>query len=86
MTYKDFYRREIHVMLHGQSRNFRIVKWVVILGIVAGLYTWRGLIVTMSTFLICVALGVALHFFLRSKTDRWTKSWGPYKRIRLEDE
>ena len=86
VTFKDFFEREKHVVLNGQSRNFRIRKWIVILLVAIALYFWKGLGTVALTLLVCAALGVCLHFFLRWKTEAWTKSWGPYKRIRLNGE
>lgn len=86
MTLKEFWAREKHVALNGQSRTFRIRKWLVIL-VVEGLLFWRqGWQVALSAFLVCALLGVCVHFVLRWKTDRWTKDWGPYKKIKLENE
>lgn len=84
MTFKDFWMREKHVALNAQSRRFRIIKWLVILTIAALLYWWKGWIAVVSLTLFCVIAGTTLHFLLRWKTDGWTKSWGPYKRIPLE--
>ena len=86
MTFKDFYKREKHVVLNAQSRNFRIVKWIVIVAIAIALYVWKGLLVVLLLLLICAIAGTSLHFFLRWKTVGWTKSWGLYKRIKLDGE
>ena len=86
MTFKDFFEREKHIVVHGQSRSFRIRKWVIILLIAGVLYVWKGIATVALVLLACGALGVCLHFFLRWKTEAWTKSWGLYKRIRLNGE
>ncbi|OGG69041.1 hypothetical protein A3C20_03535 [Candidatus Kaiserbacteria bacterium RIFCSPHIGHO2_02_FULL_55_25] len=86
MTLKDFYNREKHVALNAQPRNFRIAKWIVIVLVAGVVYAWKGLAAVGIFLLVCAALGTSLHFFLRWKTDAWTKSWGPYKRIRLDGE
>lgn len=86
MTLKNFYEREVHVAMNAQPRNFRIIKWITIVILGSELYAWKGLAVVGTVLLACGALGVCLHFFLRWKTEAWTKSWGPYKRIPLNDE
>ncbi len=86
MTLKQFLNREKHVALHGQPKSFRIKKWVVIFIVATGLYIWKDWLITLEVFLACALLGICLHFFLRYKTNGWTKSWGPYKRIKLNDE
>lgn len=86
MTFTDFWRREKHVALNAQTRKFRIIKWIVI-GIVGTvLYMWEGWGVVIKVFILGGIAGITLHFFLRWKSDGWTKSWGPYKRIRLDGE
>lgn len=86
MTFNDFWRREKHVALHAQPRRFRIAKWIIILALAGALYWWKGWIGAVSLFLFCAVTGTGLHLFLRWKTKRWTVSWGPYKRIALENE
>ncbi len=86
MTFKDFWAREKHVALNVQSRKFRIVKWIIILLFSLVLYWWKGLHVVLAMIFIGALAGLFMHFFLRYKTDAWTKSWGPYKRIRLNGE
>jgi MFS superfamily sulfate permease-like transporter len=82
----DFWRREKHVALNAQPRNFRIAKWITIFLIAALLYWWKGLFAVAFLFLSCVVVGTCLHFLLRWKTKGWTQSWGPYKRIKLDGE
>lgn len=75
--------REKHVVIHGQSRRFRVVKYIVIstLFIACGLLsTWTfacALLVLLALF------GVVLHFVFRWKTKAWTVAWGPYKKMDL---
>jgi hypothetical protein len=86
MTLKDFYRKEKYIALHAQSRRFRIVKYSVLLVLAGGVYVWKGLGVTVLLFFLLFLAGIAVHFFFRWKTEAWTKSWGPYKRIPFEGE
>ena len=86
MSFRNFYEREKHVIVHGQPRNFRIAKWLIIVIAAAFLFRYFGWQITLIAFLCCAGAGVILHFFLRWKSDGWTKSWGPYKRIKLDGE
>jgi uncharacterized protein YndB with AHSA1/START domain len=86
MSFKDFYKREKHVVINAQSKNFRIAKWAVIILIAIVLYAWKGWFFVAILFVVCAVLGTTLHFFLRWKTEGWTKSWGPYKRIPLNGD
>jgi hypothetical protein len=70
-------QREIFIAFSAQPLWIRVLKYLV-LGAIATLiykkYSWKGI-----AYLIIIVLiaGTSLHFFLRSKTDGWTKSWGP---------
>jgi hypothetical protein len=86
MTLKEFYRKEKFIALHAQSRGFRIVKYCVLLVVAVGVYAWKGLAATGLLFLLLFLASICLHFFFRWKTEAWTKSWGPYKRIPFEGE
>lgn len=72
-------QREIYVIVHGQSLRFRIVKYIVLLGIATllyKLYGWTGIIYLLA--FACI-VGIVGHTFFRWKTNGWTKSWGPFK-------
>ena len=86
MTLKEFYRKEKYIALHAQSSRFRIVKYSVLLVVALGVYVWKGLAATGYLLLLLFLAGIAVHFFFRWKTEAWTKSWGPYKRIPFEGE
>jgi hypothetical protein len=86
MTLKKFFRKEKYIALHAQSRRFRIVKYCVLLVIAVGVYAWKGLAAVGFLFLLLFLSGIGLHFFFRWKTEAWSKSWGPYKRIPFEKE
>ena len=75
----ELLQREAYVIVHGQSLQFRIVKYVVLLGIATLLYKLYGLtgIIYLLTFAFTV--GIIGHIFFRWKTNGWTKSWGPFK-------
>ena len=86
MTLKEFWRREIHVAMHAQSWRFRIVKYLVIVAVLGGVGARWGVNTVVLVVVLAAAVSLGIHFFFRFKTDRWTKPWGPYKRIPLEDE
>jgi len=86
MTFKDFYKREVYVAMHAQSRKFRIVKYLVLSGIAFFVYLWKDLNTLGILFLIFFFIAIAMHFFFRWKTRAWTKSWGLYKKIHLGGE
>ena len=84
MTFKEFYKKEKHVVLHGQTTRFRMVKYIVLFAIGVGVYLWKGLATVSLLFLVLAIAGVVVHFFFRWKTDGWEKSWGSYKKIPLD--
>lgn len=86
MTLKEFYRKEKYIALHAQSRRFRIFKYCVLLAVAAVVYVWKGWGAAGLLLLLLSIAGISLHFFLRWKTEAWTKSWGLYKRIPFEGE
>jgi hypothetical protein len=47
---------------------------------------WIGLGAVGLLLLLLFLAGICAHFFFRWKTEVWTKSWGPYKRILFEGE
>ena len=83
MTFKEFWKREIHVALHAQSTNFRIKKYAVLTVVFAIAYFFGGWGTVLILLIALTILAVVLHFLFRWKTDAWTKSWGPYKSIPL---
>ncbi len=85
MKFKEFFRREKHVALNAQPKAFRIAKWLIILCVAMSLFLWKGLSAVGLLFLILIILGTSFHFLLRWKSKGWTESWGPYKKIPLED-
>ena len=79
----ELIEREKYVVLHGQSRRFRIIKYLVIVAIFIALGLSQSWLVALL-FLFCLGfLGVIVHFIFRWKTKAWTQSWGPYKKMDL---
>ena len=86
MTFKDFYKREKHIILRGQSRRFRVIKYIIIFSIAFGIYVWKDLTTVGFLLIFFSIIAIIVHFFFRWKTKAWTKSWGPYKQITLNNE
>jgi hypothetical protein len=86
MRFKEFYEREKYIVLKGQSLRFRLIKWVAILILATALYLFKGWAWLAWALISLAVVGVSAHFFFRWKTEGWTKSWGPYRRIPLNGE
>ncbi len=84
MTFKELFKREMHVVVHGQSGLFRVIKYIIILIIGASFYLWQGLVNTGILFLVLAVLSIATHFLFRWKTKGWTQSWWLYKKALLD--
>ncbi len=85
MKAKDWFAREKYVVLHGQSWRFRVIKYLIIISVVAALSFWKGWTMALIFLLCLAATGTAVHFLFRWKTKAWTQSWGPYKKLNLPD-
>ncbi len=72
-------KREIDIIIHGQSFNFRIIKYIVIFLINFLLYKFYGWSGVIGFVVIGFILGIGLHIFVRWKTNGWRKSWGLFK-------
>ncbi len=81
MTFKELYKKEKDVVIHGQTLRFRLIKYLVLLGIFTAAYFWRGTQFVINLFFILFILSIGAHFFFRWKTQGWEKSWGLYKKI-----
>ncbi len=82
----NLWKREIYVALHGQTKKFRIVKWIILIILFSVIYWKFGGVVLAKTVGILGVLGVLLHLFFRWKTKAWSKSWGPYKYIKIPED
>ncbi len=81
MNTKEWLRREKYVALHAQTLRFRVVKYLVLLTLALALYFWKGIATVGYVFLVLFVVAIGVHFLFRWKTDAWTKSWGPYKKL-----
>lgn len=86
MTFKEFWKRELHVAVHAQSTKFRVKKYLALAVIFALAYFFSGWDGAVALLFVLTVVAIAVHFIFRWKTDAWTKSWGPYKRIPLPGE
>lgn len=85
MSIKKLIKREIHVAVHAQSAAFRIKKYLLFAVLFSITYLAFGLSETLVLLAVLTVLAVVVHIFFRFKTNAWTTSWGPYKRIPLPD-
>ena len=83
MTFKEFWKREIHVALHAQSTKFRVKKYAVLAVVFSAAYFFGGWGTVWILLVALTIIAIAIHFFFRWKTSAWTKSWGSYKAIPL---
>lgn len=86
MNLKESWNREMHLVKYGQTWRFRAVKYAILIPLFGAAYHFLGLKTTAAMLLVLVMASIALHAFLSWKTERWSKSWGVYKRIKLENE
>lgn len=83
-TLKEIVRREGYVALHAQTLRFRIIKYIVLLVLATAVYGWKGASVLALVFFYLFLLAIGIHLLFRWKTNAWTRSWGPYKKIPLK--
>lgn len=76
---ENWIKREAHIIAHGQSKMFRIIKWVILVVLGALVYAFFGGKVLGWTIFILAILGISAHFLFRWKTRGWTKDWWLYK-------
>ncbi len=85
MDFKTFWKREAYVAVHAQTGKFRIVKYLILFCIIGAVYLWRGWGTVGFLLFFLTLLSIGVHFLFRWKTEAWTKSCGPYKKIPLPD-
>jgi len=83
MTFKQMLTREKHIVIHGQTARFRLVKYAILIPAFVLFYAWRGWNDTVTLLIVLFVASVAIHLLFRWKTKAWTRSWGPYKKIDL---
>ncbi len=79
MDIKEVYEREKHAVIHGQSRRFRIYKYIILTILFASVYAWKGPQMTLRVFWLLLIAALIMHFFYRWMTKGWRKSWGGYR-------
>lgn len=83
MTFNDMLRREAHVVVHGQTARFRLVKYAILIPLFVAIGLTLGWDVMWTALVVALAVAIAIHLLFRWKTKAWTQSWGPYKKIEL---
>jgi hypothetical protein len=86
MNMKEFWAREKYVAIHAQSWKFRVVKYIILISLFAGVWSWKGGWAVAGLFTVLLIVALALHFVFRWKTNAWTQDWGPYKKLKLPGE
>jgi hypothetical protein len=81
---KEKIKKEIRVAIHAQSAVFRIVKYAILVPFFLVLYFWKGGLITMQVLSIGFVVAIIVHFFYRTKTNSWSKSWGGFRPIENE--
>lgn len=83
MTFKKWWERERYVAIHAQTWKFRVIKYVVLILMAAGVFRWGGWASVGWTFLTLTFVSLGIHFLFRWRTKAWTENWGPYKKLDL---
>ncbi|MBX4188418.1 MAG: hypothetical protein KW793_04800 [Candidatus Doudnabacteria bacterium] len=79
MSFKEAVKKEVDVIVHGQTIRFMLMKYAVLLLSVFLLFSWKGWRTVGIVFAILFAVSIMAHFFFRWKTKGWTQTWGLYK-------
>ena len=82
MPFREALKKEVDVIVHGQTAKFRIIKYIVLLLLGYMLYVWQGLRTTVWVFLALAVISIIIHLLFRRKTRGWTESWWLYKNDR----
>jgi hypothetical protein len=80
MSVRSALGREARVALSRRAQPiwFRVVKWVLVLGLVARYWESSTFWMWMGVALVAALL---LHLLWRTKTKRWTQPWGGWDDI-----
>lgn len=77
-SFRDVLRREWMVIRSGQSAQFRIVKYSILIPAFVLIYMWKGAEVTGTVLKIVLVISISIHLLYRWATHQWTRSWGGY--------
>jgi hypothetical protein len=75
MSFKKVLNRELEVAFSKKSQPiwFRIAKYAVLGMVIYFLWGTKWLWITLITLFV---VAMVMHFWVRYKTNRWTKSYG----------
>ncbi len=79
MSLTKILKRELEVVVNGQSVRFRVMKYFILSMILGAFYLWKGLAATGVLLLGLLIISLFIHFWFRAKTKGWTEPWGLYK-------
>lgn len=86
MSLRKLLRREKYVVIHAQTKRFRVVKYIIIFALLFAAIAWKGWQNAFILLVLMAALSIFIHFLFRWKSKGWTESWGPYKKLNLPAE
>jgi hypothetical protein len=78
MQFSKTVKREIEVAFskHAQPVWLRVLKYIILLTLLY--FFWKSKLFWIVFFIVCV-LAFGLHFWVRYKTNGWTKDYGLWK-------
>jgi hypothetical protein len=76
----ELIKRELRVAFSRRAQPvwFRIVKWALLLGLIAATWGRPHFWVWMAG---AIAVGLTVHFIWRWKTKAWTQAWGGWNDV-----
>lgn len=77
----DTIKKEIHVAIHAQTARFRVVKYAILVPLLAAVYWKWGGETFAWTLGVLLILALMMHFFFRWKSNGWMDDYGPYKSV-----
>lgn len=72
-------KRELYVVQHGQSAEFRISKYIVLCIFLTRVYAYNGEVGVILAIACALFIGATVHFIFRWKTGGWQNPGGHTK-------
>jgi hypothetical protein len=78
MPLNPIIKRELEVAFDKKTQPiwFRVLKYIFLIGVIYMLWNSEWLLITLAALVVGALL---LHFWVRHKTQGWTKSYGLWK-------
>ena len=77
-SFRNALHREWMIIRSGQSAQFRIVKYSILIPAFVLIYMWKGADVTGTVLKMVLVISISIHMLYRWATHLWTRSWGGY--------